>query len=223
MSSTIACALVFPLTKTFGHFYSMDTKKVPLIGQVKDAQVALASYPAKRLKLTILMVDIPASYGMLLSKSLYKDMGGKIKLYWSHAIIPIGNKKIKLEPKEKAKSTMTKFDDPKAQILYQEMECGYYMMFFDFNTPEEEPKYIQDQGIWTLEFDGSCATAKSRAVVVLILPKGNLIQLAYKPQFKNTNNIVEYEALLLGISITKKRGVKVIKAQGDAKLIVKQV
>ena len=113
----------------------MDVRQVPLIGQVKDAQVALASHPAKIMKLTILVANIPTSYGMILSRSFCRDMGGEIKLDWSHAIIPIGDKNIKLEPKEKVEFIVLKFDDPKAQILYQEMEYGSYMMFTDFNTP----------------------------------------------------------------------------------------
>ena len=45
MSAIVAKALDLPLTKTFGKFYSMDYKKVPLVGQIKDAQVSLATYP----------------------------------------------------------------------------------------------------------------------------------------------------------------------------------
>ena len=44
-------------------------------------------------------------------------------------MISIGNKKIKLEPEEKAKFILLKLDDLKAQILYQELEFGDYMLF----------------------------------------------------------------------------------------------
>ena len=76
------------------------------------------------MKPTILVACILTSYDMLLSRSFYRDMGGEIKLNWSYSIIHVGNKNIKLDPKEKDKFTMMKFDDPKAQILYQEMEFG---------------------------------------------------------------------------------------------------
>jgi hypothetical protein len=98
MSSSIAKALGILLTKTFSHCYSMDAKQVPLFGQIKDAQVSLAAYPFKRLKLTILELDILPSYGMLLSRSLCKEMVGEIKLDWSYATILVGNKREKLEP-----------------------------------------------------------------------------------------------------------------------------
>ena len=76
MVATIYHALGLYLTKSFGHFYSMDAKKVPLIDQVKDSQVALASHPTKILNLIILVAGIFASYGMLLSRSFCKDVEG---------------------------------------------------------------------------------------------------------------------------------------------------
>lgn len=170
MPTSLARSLELTLTKTFGHCYSMDATQVPLLGQVKDAQVALAIHPAKRMKLTILVADILAHCGMLLSRSFCKDMGGEIKMDWSHAIILVGTKKIKLEPEEKAKFTVMKFDDPKAQILYQEMEFNNYMMFSDLSHQEQMLEHPNNQNIWTLEFDGSYAIAGSRDGIVLILP-----------------------------------------------------
>ena len=97
MPAPVAKVLGLDLTKMYGRCYSMDDKQVPLIGQVKDVQVVLHAYPDKRLKLTILIADIPASYGMLLSRTFCKDMGGEIKMDWSEASILVGKKKVKLE------------------------------------------------------------------------------------------------------------------------------
>lgn len=81
--SSIAKALDLPMNDTFGHYYSMHAKKVPLLGQIKDSQVALVAFPNKILKLTILVANIPANYGMLLSRTFCRDLGGEIKLDWS--------------------------------------------------------------------------------------------------------------------------------------------
>ena len=48
----------------------------------------------------------------------FRDLGGEIKIDWSQEVIPIGNKKVKLELEEKAKFIVLKSDNPKAQILY---------------------------------------------------------------------------------------------------------
>jgi hypothetical protein len=231
MPYPVAKALGLTLTKAHGKCYSMDAKQVPLLGQIKDAQVALALHPEKKLLLTILVADIPASYGLLLSRSFCRDLGGEIKLDWSQATIPIGNKKVKLEPEEKAKFTVLKSDDPKAQILYQELEFGNYMLYTVDSADEDETEVVKSENpeennepqIWTLEFDGSCSSSGSGAGIVLIPPEGEPEPLAFKLEFGNTNNTVEYEALLLGIVAAKERGVKILKARGDAELIVRQV
>lgn len=201
----------------------MDAKQVPLIGQIKDAQVALAAYPSKRLKLTILVVDIPESYGMLLSRSFCKDLGGEIKLDWTSAYIQVGDKKVKLEPEGKEKFTVLKLDDPRSQILYQEMQFGNYLISYNGPDVQEEIEEAKTDQLWTLEFDGSCAKASSGVGIVLMAPNGEITCLAYKLNFKNTNNTAEYEALLLGIEAAKQKGVKLLKVQGDAELVVRQV
>ena len=92
----------------------MDGKQVPLVGQVKDVQAILYVFLDKRLNLTILVADIPTSYGMLLSRTFCKDMGGEIKMDWSKAYILVGKKKIKLELELKNKYTVVPLNNPKA-------------------------------------------------------------------------------------------------------------
>ena len=124
-----------------------------------------------------------------------------------------------------------KSDDPKAQILYQELEFGNYMIFTkeslkedrNEDSNEEASRKDDSSDIWTLEFDGSCSSSGSGVGIVLIPPQGEPEPLAFKLEFGNTNNTIEYEALLLGITVTKEKGVKILKAKGDAKLIVRQV
>lgn len=66
MSLKVADALGLTLTKIFGQYYSMENKQVPCVGKIKDAQFAFASFPEKKIKMTILVVDVPASYRMFL-------------------------------------------------------------------------------------------------------------------------------------------------------------
>lgn len=115
-SISVAKSLGITLTKTFGRCYSMDAKQVPQMGRVKETQGFLASFPDKRVELTILVVDIPSSYGMLLSRTFCKYMGGEIKMKWSKTIILVGKNKIKLEPEPKNKYTIFPSDNPKAHI-----------------------------------------------------------------------------------------------------------
>ena len=114
---------------------------------------------------------------------------------------------MKLELEEKAKLTILKLDDPRSQILYHERKFENYMLFSNTLEILEESQQNKGDQLWTLEFDGSFANVGSSAGVVLISPTGEMICFAYKLDFKNTNNTIEYEALLLDI-MTSKKGIQ---------------
>ncbi|KAH9310645.1 hypothetical protein KI387_025680, partial [Taxus chinensis] len=89
MLAKVTHALGLTLTKPFGQCYSLKTKQVPLISQIKDAQFSFAVFPEKRVKMTILVADIPAAYGILIGKSFCSEVGGEIHMDWSKDRIPI--------------------------------------------------------------------------------------------------------------------------------------
>jgi len=75
-----------------------------------------------------------------------------------------------------------------------------------------------------MSFDGSCRKVGSRAGVWVSNYGDNYVQgHSYKLNFNCTNNIAEYEALLLGLQLLKKLGAKNIVVQGDSELIIKQI
>jgi ribonuclease HI len=59
--------------------------------------------------------------------------------------------------------------------------------------------------------------------VVLLTLHGDQIKYMVHLDFKATNNMAEYEALLLGLSTTLSLGVRHLLVKGDSQLIVKQV
>ena len=46
---------------------------------------------------------------------------------------------------------------------------------------------------------------------------------AFRLKFKCTNNMAEYEALILGLQIVRKLGAKRVSIMGDSELIIKQI
>ncbi|KAH9291864.1 hypothetical protein KI387_042953, partial [Taxus chinensis] len=52
-------------------------------------QFAFAAFPDKRVKMTVLVADIPAAYGILLGRSFCSEVGGEIHMDWSKARIPV--------------------------------------------------------------------------------------------------------------------------------------
>lgn len=172
MSSIAAKALGLSLTKTFGRCYSMDSKQIPLVGQIKDEQVTLVVHPDKCVKLTILVANILASYGMVLSTTFCKDLGGEIKMDWSQAAIPIGKRQVILQREPKSKFTVFPMDDPEAQILYQERNFGNYMILSNNGVIAAAHQSQRANELLGMEFDGSFSASGSGEGVVLIPPSG---------------------------------------------------
>ena len=68
-----------------------------------------------------------------------------------------------------------------------------------------EKKQKRD-GLWTMYFDGSVAKVGVGAGVYIISPIRDFKALSYKLKFECTNNMAEYEALLLGLHRLKELG-----------------
>ena len=72
-------------------------------------------------------------------------------------------------------------------------------------------------------FDGASSSEGVGARVVFVSPCQETISMSYKLEFETTNNVVEYEALVLGLRATKEMGMKEVAVLGDAKLTIQQV
>jgi ribonuclease HI len=59
--------------------------------------------------------------------------------------------------------------------------------------------------------------------VVLLALHADQIKYMVHLDFKATNNMAEYEALLFGLSTTLSLGVRQLLVKGDSQLIIKQV
>ena len=82
---------------------------------------------------------------------------------------------------------------------------------------------------WTLYFDGAAigqrggAGPRGGAGVVLMEPNGELHLHAFSLNYFNTNNTVEYDALILGLELAIQKEVQKLLVKGDSHLIIQQV
>ena len=63
----------------------------------------------------------------------------------------------------------------------------------------------------------------ARASAVLVAPLGLHTKYAARLEFKTTNNIAEYEGLILGLNKAKALGAKTVLAKTDAQVMAGQV
>ena len=72
-------------------------------------------------------------------------------------------------------------------------------------------------------FDGSSSKKGAGVGVLMISAGGELISLMYKLEFKTTNNIAKYKALILGLRGAKDLGIQELVVFGDFELVIQQV
>ncbi|KAK9064300.1 hypothetical protein SSX86_015680 [Deinandra increscens subsp. villosa] len=92
-------------------------------------------------------------------------------------------------------------------------------------TVRAEPKVpgpLSSADAWTLYTDGAKNSEGSGAGVVLIDPQGVEVTYAIRLNFPNTNNEAEYEALLAGLRLAKRMGVKKLSVKVDSLLVTNQ-
>jgi ribonuclease HI len=83
-------------------------------------------------------------------------------------------------------------------------------------TPADPRGPIFTEPHWTLFFDGSTRHQGGRAGVVLIDPSGDQVKYMVHLEFKATNNMAEYEALIFSLSVALSMGIRQLLVKGDS-------
>jgi ribonuclease HI len=77
--------------------------------------------------------------------------------------------------------------------------------------------------LWTMFFDGSLMKTGAGAGLLFISPLGKHLRYVLRLHFPASNNVAEYEALVNGLHIAIKLGVRCLDALGDSQLVIDQV
>lgn len=82
----------------------------------------------------------------------------------------------------------------------------------------------ENKPLWNMDFNGAVSKERLRVGVWVFNSQTRKVEgHSYKLNFQCRNNIVEYEALILGLQLLKKFGAKRISIHGDSELIIKQI
>jgi ribonuclease HI len=87
----------------------------------------------------------------------------------------------------------------------------------------QDEERINDEEAWTEFCDGSWGTFGAGATAVLVAPSKVRTYYAVKLDFSCTNNIAEYEALLLGLQKLKAMGIRSAILKTDSQVISSHV
>jgi ribonuclease HI len=112
-------------------------------------------------------------------------------------------------------------------LSFEEGKPTTVMVVKDKN--EHRTKQIIDQQnnaedeMWNMSFDGAVSREGAGAGVWINPPKVGTKICSYRLAFDCTNNMAEYEALILGLKTLKELGARRIVVHGDSELIINHV
>jgi hypothetical protein len=87
MPKTIMEELGLKITKAYHDLYSFDSRKVKCLGVIKDLVVTLFQLPMRSVVMDIVVADVPPKFGMILSRSWIKRLGGTLHMELTYATI----------------------------------------------------------------------------------------------------------------------------------------
>jgi ribonuclease HI len=250
MPKAVMEKLGLEVTRPYKDLHSFDSSKVKCIGLIKDLCITLVQIPSKSMVMDVVVADIPPKYGMLLSQSWGAKLKGTLQLDMSYATVPVFGQQRRLYRETLMNYMVSSQEKPHNYPLYSaHSELDSFILYNDGNTEEQGTQLIegvksQDESLesdevektedetaeefpadfWSMDFDGAVSKEGAGAGVWLHNHRKRYSENhSYKLNFHCTNNVAEYEALMLGLKLLKKVGAKQIMVRGDSELIIKQV
>jgi ribonuclease HI len=105
---------------------------------------------------------------------------------------------------------------------YLEEDLGVYSIFVDEGDTTLEQIDLED-GMRHMHFDGSYSKEGNGAGIILYSLIGKIQNFSYRLEFACTNNVIEFEALLLGIKNAYNLGCGHLIVFGDYELVMNLV
>ena len=173
----------------------------------------------------VLVIDVPDAWGMLLSRKWAATMGGTLQMDLTYATFPSSeNSFVKLYREKERKLHVEDTNEPLNEIVYHMSDIGNYSICSIFLAPVKENfKEEKIDEVWKMHFDGAHSRSGKGEGNVLTSPSKQSYYFAFRLEFEVTNNVAEYEALLLGLEISKDMGIKALNIKGDSDLVILQV
>jgi hypothetical protein len=125
MPKVVMEKLGLEITRPYHDLYSFDARKVKCYGMIKDMVVTLGQLPVKRIMMDVVVVDVPTNYGMLLSRTWARKLGGTMQMDMTYATVPVFGGELRR--------------------LYQETKFSYVVS--DQNNPVNHPIYVVDEDL----------------------------------------------------------------------------
>jgi ribonuclease HI len=235
MPKTVMEELGLEVTRAYHDLYSFDSRKVQCLGVIKDLVVTLFQLPMKSVVMDIVVADVPPKFGMLLSRSWIKRLGGTLQMDLTYATIPVfGGEHRRLYREAQLAYIISDEANPTNHPIFA-LDTDLGSSVLQLTHAPEPPLKLRKQPtispkfppsitpVWKMFFDGASSREGAGAGVVFVSPAQETISLSYKLEFEATNNVAEYEALVLGLRAAREMGIQEVAVFSDAELVVQQI
>jgi len=111
-------------------------------------------------------------------------------------------------------------------LIYQPLKAIIGQIVADFiadHSLVEATQGCMESHPWTLYFDGSSHKNGTRVGIFILSPLNIPTKFKYKIKDFCSNNVAEYEALIVGLEILLGLGLNNVVIKGDLELVVKQL
>jgi hypothetical protein len=231
MPKPVMDELGLEIIKTYHDLYYFDSRKVKCLRFIKDMVVTLFQLPMKIIFIDVVVADVPPKFGILLSRSCIKRLGGNLHMVLSYeTILVFGGEHRRLYKEAQLAYIISDEENPTNHLvcsLYTDLGSNILHLTDAPKTPleirkkyatlSEEPPLTNY--VWKMFFDEASSKEGVGDGVLFVSPTRETIYFSYKLEFETNNNVAEYEALVLGLRAAKDMGIKKLSVFGDAELI----
>ena len=132
MPKVVMEALGLSITKPYHDLYAIDSRAVKWLGVIKDMVISLAQLPMKSVIMDVVVADITPKFGMLLSRSWAKKVGGTLQMDLTYTTIAVfGGENIRMYRELQFAYIVTDDKNPTNHPLYSvEKDLGTCMLHF---------------------------------------------------------------------------------------------
>jgi hypothetical protein len=188
----------------------------------------------KSVVMDIMVADVPPKFGMILSRSWIKILGGTLQMDLTYdTILVFWREHRRLYREDQLAYIINDEEDPTNHPVFA-LNTDLGSNLLQLTDAPEPPIEIRTSitlceysppinSMWKMFFDGASSREGAGAGVVLVSPIEETISLSYNLEFETTNNVAEYEALVLGLRDEKDTGIEEISVFGNAELIFQQI
>jgi hypothetical protein len=182
MPKTVMEELGLEVTKAYHDLYSFDSRRVQCLGVIKDLVVSLFQLPMKSVVMDIVVADVPPKFGMLLSRSWIKKLGGTLQMDLTYATIPVfGGEHRRLYREAQLAYIVSDEADPTNHPIFS-LDTDLGSSLLQLTNIPEAPLQIRKQpilphevspsitSIWKMFFDGASSKDGVGAGIVFVSP-----------------------------------------------------